>query len=69
MTYLLILAWAIPGTIMWAMINLSHKSLPVWMLFALPLFILVGPLLLMGLLAESRMFQRFFAYEIWRGKE
>jgi len=68
MIYLLILAWVIPGTILWAMINLNQKSLPVWMLFALPLFILFGPLLVMGLLAESRMFQRFFTYEIWRGK-
>jgi len=68
MIYLLILAWAIPGTIIWAMINLNQKSLPVWMLFALPLFILVGPLLVLGLLAESRIAKRFFTYELWRGK-
>jgi len=68
MIYLLILAWAIPGTIIWTMINLRHKSLPVWMVFVLPLFILVGPLLVLGLLAESRIAQRFFTYELWRGK-
>jgi len=68
MIYLLILAWVIPGTIMWVLINLNQKSLPVWMLFALPLLILFGPLLVVGLLAESRIAQRFFTYEIWRRK-
>ena len=68
MIYLLILAWAIPGTIIWVRTNLSQKNLPVWMLFALPLFILVGPLLVLIDLAESRIAQRFFTDEIWRGE-
>jgi len=68
MIYLLILAWAIPGTIIWARVNLSHKSLPVWMVFALPLFILVGPLLVLIDLVQRKIAQRFFTYEIWRGK-
>jgi len=68
MIYLLVLAWVIPGIVIWVRTNLSQKNLPVWMLFALPLFILVGPLLVLIDLVQRKIAQRFFTYEIWRGK-
>jgi len=68
MTYLLILAWVISGTIIWVRLVIKDKFLAVWMVLVFPIFFSFGPALALMHLAESRMVQRFFTYEIWRRK-